>query len=90
MTTHFTRSYSVAISAEKVQRMKRVCKEVSLAQTKLASIAIDKFVKDPNVAQQLMEGYVEMARLNREITSEFTCCEEDAETVLTRARAKIL
>lgn len=43
----------------------------------------------PQIVNGLMKGYREMANLNREISHDFSCCEEDADFHLTQYRQRL-
>ncbi|GAF36371.1 hypothetical protein FD41_GL002505 [Lentilactobacillus farraginis DSM 18382 = JCM 14108] len=47
------------------------------------------FFDDPKLISGLMKGYCEMANLNREISHDFSCCEEDADIHLAQYRRRL-
>ena len=50
---------------------------------------INYFFDDPKVIDGLMKGYREMGSLNRQISNDFSCCEQDADIHLTQYRQRL-
>ncbi|EHO49600.1 hypothetical protein [Lentilactobacillus kisonensis] len=80
------RHFSVMIDDKIADRLEQFCSTVGVSESAVVEVAINYFFDDPQIISGLMKGYREMASLNREISHDFSCCEEDADIHLTQYR----
>lgn len=73
-----SKEITLEIDKETYTAFKEYCKESQFDQNEIVEHLMDHFVSDSkSVADQMREGYAEMARLNLEISSEFSDCENE-------------
>ncbi|MFT8767217.1 MAG: antitoxin [Lentilactobacillus hilgardii] len=84
------KQFSVMINDQVADRLDQFCTNVGISESAAVEIAINYFFDDPKVISGLMNGYREMATLNREISHDFSCCEEDADVHLAQYRRRLL
>mgnify|MGYP001276633857 CR=1 FL=1 len=82
------RRFSVVLNDTIARRINEFSATTGISKDKVVELAINRFLNDPDVIVRLVNGYMEMANLNREITKAFTPCEEDAELHLLEYRLK--
>ncbi|GAA2971900.1 hypothetical protein [Lentilactobacillus parakefiri] len=84
-----SKHFSVMINDQIANRLEQFSATVGISESAAVEIAINYFFDDPKVIDGLMRGYREMGSLNREISKDFSCCEEDADIHLTQYRQRL-
>lgn len=85
----YQKHFSVIINDRIADRLAQFCSTVGISENAAVEIAMNYFFDDPQIVNGLMKGYREMANLNREISHDFSCCEEDADFHLTQYRQRL-
>ncbi|MFD1123803.1 antitoxin [Lentilactobacillus raoultii] len=81
--------FSVVINDRVAERLAQFCTTVGVSENAAVGLVINYFFDDPKLISRLMKGYREMATLNREISHDFSCCEEDADAHLAQYRRRL-
>lgn len=83
------KQFSVMINDRVADRLDQFSTTMGVSESAAVEIAINYFFDDPKLISGLMKGYREMVNLNREISHDFSCCEEDADVHLAQYRRRL-